>query len=109
MCLSVSGLWFLLPILNHGDGQNLLISVGALCIILTTFLTFALHPKPLKIVLSFFEPTKEKPKLMQRIHGWIIQFQTGLNQLREKREIATKAFLVTLVIWINAFAYLTKD
>ena len=45
---------------------------------------------------------EEKPKLMQKIHGWIIQFQTGLNQLREKREIATKAFLVTLVIWINA-------
>ena len=102
MCLSVSGLWFLLPILNHGDGQNLLISVGALCIILTTLLTFALHPKPLKIVIAFFEPADSKLKLMQKIHGWILQFQTGLEQLREKREIAIKAFFVTLVIWINA-------
>ena len=39
---------------------------------------------------------------MQKIHGWILQFQTGLEQLREKRNIAIKAFLVTLVIWINA-------
>ena len=44
----------------------------------------------------------EKPKLVQKVHGWILQFQTGLKQLREKREIAAKAFLVTLVIWINA-------
>ena len=73
-----------------------------LCIILTTLLTFALHPKPLKIVIAFFEPAESKPKLMQKIHGWILQFQTGLEQLREKREIAIKAFLVTLVIWINA-------
>jgi len=73
-----------------------------LCIILSSLLTFALHPKPLKIVMSFFQPLEEKPKLMQKIYGWILQFQTGLKQLREKREITTKAFLITLVIWINA-------
>ena len=102
MCLSVTGLWFLLPILNHGDGQNLLLSVGALCVILPALLSFALHPRPLQIVSSLFEPVEQRSKLMQRIHGWILQFQNGLEQLREKREIAIKAFLVTLVIWINA-------
>ena len=34
---------------------------------------------------------------MQKIHGWILQFQTGLEQLREKRNIAIKAFLVNRI------------
>ena len=100
MCLSVSGLWFLLPILDHNEGQNLLLSVGILCIILATLSSFVLHPKPLSIVISFLE--NHQIKAITKLLGGIKQFQTGITQLRSKSNIAIKAIFTTFVIWINA-------